>query len=318
MLTLVGNLVEGKEPSQGFPKRELEAGDRAEGHLMFTRKVHGSSRGRSGAVFVLTCSILATPVPRAGAGETPLCFGREATIVGTSDDDKLVGTPESDVIVSLAGMDRVYGKKGDDFICTGSNEDWDHLFGERPVGGQGRDHLNGGPGTDTVVGGRDADVLKGGPGTFNWLYGGRGDDELRGSPDEADNLEAGRGHDEIFGGPTLGDHIFSQESEGPLFVDLRRGIARPYGEGRDRLHDVEAASGSQYRDVFIGDEDVNRFWGYDGWDQMKGGDGDDVLVGDDGNDTLVGGRDRDLLEGRRGIDVCRGEVEYTCERNRRS
>ena len=54
------------------------------------------------------------------ATAAPLCFGHEATIVGSSGSDTIHGTPGPDVIVGRAGGDFIEGRRGDDVICGGT------------------------------------------------------------------------------------------------------------------------------------------------------------------------------------------------------
>ena len=72
----------------------------------------------------------------------PLCLGKRATIVGTSDRDILSGTGRADVIAALGGADEVDGFGGNDLICGGPGDDV--LNGAERV-----DRLDGGPGFDT-------------------------------------------------------------------------------------------------------------------------------------------------------------------------
>jgi len=103
----------------------------------------------------------------------PLCYGLEATIIGTPDDDLIDGTSDPDVIVGLAGNDEINGLGGDDVIC----------------GGEGRDLIRGGDGNDYLFGGRRADILR----------GNTGDDTLRGGR-ENDVLNGGTGNDDCLDG----------------------------------------------------------------------------------------------------------------------
>lgn len=136
--------------------------------------------------------------PVAGAAG-PLCFGREATILGTPAGETLTGTPGPDVIIGLGGDDVIYGLGGADRICGGDGND-------TIDGGPGNDRIQGGPGNDSLIGGLGRDVLKGGPGNDNLnggagddiLGGGPGDDTLKGGPGN-DNLKGGAGNDFLFG-----------------------------------------------------------------------------------------------------------------------
>jgi Ca2+-binding RTX toxin-like protein len=93
------------------------------------------------------------------AQPAPKCKGKNATVVGTVDDDTLAGTSGKDVIVGLNGNDRINGKGGRDVVCAGGGNDKvngkggnDKLFGQA-----GNDNLNGGAGRDRCVGGGGTD-----------------------------------------------------------------------------------------------------------------------------------------------------------------
>jgi hypothetical protein len=99
----------------------------------------------------------------------PLCYGLEATIIGTPDDDVIDGTSDPDVIVGLAGNDEINGLEGDDVIC----------------GGRGNDLIRGGDGNDYLFGGLGADILRGNA-DDDTLRGGRGNDVNNGGPGNDD------------------------------------------------------------------------------------------------------------------------------------
>jgi len=71
----------------------------------------------------------------------PKCAGQFATIVGSSQRDKLKGTPFPDVIAGAGGNDVLRGLGRKDRLCGGRGRD-------RLIGGSGRDRLRGGPGRD--------------------------------------------------------------------------------------------------------------------------------------------------------------------------
>lgn len=80
-------------------------------------------------------------------------------IVGTRNNDTLIGGPGGDVIRGLRGNDRLFGEEGDDYLLGGAGND-------RLFGGDGDDTLDGGRGNDVAVGGagQDVFVLSRGPG----------------------------------------------------------------------------------------------------------------------------------------------------------
>jgi uncharacterized delta-60 repeat protein len=91
-------------------------------------------------VCVRTCPIPRSTVIRYLGGDSGArCDGKEATIVGTRNNERLVGTPHRDVIAAGAGNDIVRGRGGNDLICGGPGND-------RLIGGGGRDRLLGGSG----------------------------------------------------------------------------------------------------------------------------------------------------------------------------
>lgn len=164
---------------------------------------------RSAFVVIIVTPLL-TPVASLSAVgpsrglDPPMCFGREATIVGTSGDDQFPdavnGTTASDVIHALAGHDAVYAlgleqdpdqELGDDFICAGTGSD-------DPVdGGGGNDHIAGGPGSDGLFGNGGNDTIFGGFGSDE-IESHDGRDVAGGGPG-IDEICASRGHDVIRG-----------------------------------------------------------------------------------------------------------------------
>ncbi|MGK7922689.1 MAG: phytase [Trichodesmium sp.] len=98
-------------------------------------------------------------------------------IIGTPEDERLIGNFGDDTIVGLAGDDTLIGRDGDDSIIGSRGNDFlygkdgndvlegrlgiDRLFGgdgdDELNGGQGRDRFNGGPGDDVLTGGASID-----------------------------------------------------------------------------------------------------------------------------------------------------------------
>jgi Ca2+-binding RTX toxin-like protein len=52
-----------------------------------------------------------------------MCFGEEATILGTGGNDSLRGTLGADVIIARGGDDITRGRDGNDRICGGPGDD---------------------------------------------------------------------------------------------------------------------------------------------------------------------------------------------------
>jgi Ca2+-binding RTX toxin-like protein len=177
----------------------------------------------------------------------PRCFGKVATIVGTSRNDRLRGTSGRDVIHGRGGDDLIKGLAGKDLLCGGRGSD---LL----VGKDGRDRLNGGGGPDGLQPGAGNDVVRGGGSSF---------DDVR-YPDAKGPITAslatrrvtGLGTDTLDGGIELvvgGD--FDDEIEGNNTSNTLIGLG-----GNDTI-------------TALG-----------GGDAVVGGPGDDVLVGGDGSD----------------------------------
>jgi len=105
------------------------------------------------------------------------CFGKPATMMGSSGFDHLRGTSRSDVIVGLGGNDEIDGRGGNDLICGGADDDL----------------IRGGHGDDSVdVGSTDFQELARGGGGADVLYG------FTGYSNAGNILSGGRGADKLF------------------------------------------------------------------------------------------------------------------------
>ena len=99
-------------------------------------------------------------------------------ILGTADDDILIGTNSSDLIFSFEGNDIISGNQGNDCILSGEGDDI--IFGD-----QGNDNISGGSGSDIIKGQSGEDILQGGTG-LDIINGGDGFDIYK-SVDEINN-----------------------------------------------------------------------------------------------------------------------------------
>lgn len=120
-----------------------------------------------------------------------ICDGLNATIIGTSGNDRLVGTPGPDVFAGLQGNDEILGLGGDDVICGGKGDD---LL----IGGDGFDVIFGAQGNDTIYGAdgntsAQREDVKGGR-----YFGGQGNDWIYGTT-RWDRMQGGPGRDALFG-----------------------------------------------------------------------------------------------------------------------
>jgi Ca2+-binding RTX toxin-like protein len=201
------------------------------------------------------------------AEETPTCFGETATI-NAKGQGKVVGTSGPDVIVYGS---EVYGRGGDDLICTQGG--WDSVFG--------------GGGNDKIDGGDNQDILDGGP----------GDDVL---------LPGSSGYSDITGGEV----VSYKSAPGPVTVDALNGVATGYGTdtlgyvsgiiGSD--YGDTLIAGDAWNGSFIqgegGDDLIYSHGGYsDSTNFLAGGEGDDEIHGKGWVDVLRGDAGDDLLDG---------------------
>ena len=139
-----------------------------------------------------------------GNEKAPKCNGETATIwvnsegiiVGGDQDGQtysqtLVGTDEDDVIVGTDGNDQINGNSGDDIICGLNGTD-------NINGNNGNDIIFGGDGNDQINGNNDDDVLCAGNGndTIQW---GNGSDKADGQ-NGVDNIDGGNQKDECDNG----------------------------------------------------------------------------------------------------------------------
>ena len=154
-----------------------------------------------------------------------------------------------------------YGEDGQDLLIGGINVD-------RLVGGNGSDRLFGRAGADHLIGG----IEEGADDSTDWAdYAQEG-----GGGAVAVNLSAG---EETVNGLLL-SAMTARDTLG--FVDILAGI--------------EAASGSDSDDGFVGSEGANVFSGYGGSDRIEGRGGDDRLTGGAGDDLLIGGDGVDMAD----------------------
>ena len=87
-------------------------------------------------------------------GNDPLSYN---LIVGSEEDDILIGTALSDLIFANGGDDIISGDKGNDCILAGDGDDI--IFGN-----QGNDHISGQGGNDIIKGQSGEDFVFGGLG----------------------------------------------------------------------------------------------------------------------------------------------------------
>ncbi len=186
------------------------------------------------------------------------------------------------------------GTDGNDTLTGGDGDD-------RLVGLNGNDTLIGGAGNDTLLGGNNNDTL----------FGGTGNDTLNGDASN-DTLAGGLGADVLNGGSGLSDVAdyrfldFGVLDTAGVTASLRDPSANRGAAQGDTYIDVENLSGTDLRDILIGNSSANSLFGSGGNDVLEGWEGNDTLLGGDGNDRVLGGNNADTLDGGTGNDFLGG------------
>jgi hypothetical protein len=185
------------------------------------------------------------------------------SVIGTQNDDYIIGNLLNNVLDGLAGNDTIVGNQGNDELIGGLGDDT--LIGSDGAVFTDVDKLDGGAGNDTVY--ADAADLTGAPAK---VLGGSG------------------GFDVL-------DFIFSS---GVNFInDFSAGAATGGFElilGSSGNDTISTAGPGTLPGV--------HYAGLGGNDTLTGGNGNDILDGGDGNDTLISGLGADFLLGGAGTD----------------
>jgi Ca2+-binding RTX toxin-like protein len=287
---------------------------------------------------LVVIGIVAVPASAA----VPRCFGRLATIVGTSRDDRLTGTSGRDVIHGRGGDDFIRGLAGNDLLCGGGG-------GDLVVGNDGRDRLHGGgapdglqpgAGNDVVVGGGSAldDVRypdATGPITASLATGqvtGLGTDTLESGVEQIvggpfdDILEGDDGVNDLLG-LDGNDTITALGGEFDLIVGGAGDDVLDGGDGLDIAENYFVDAWFRPNSILAGPVTVNLLTGVstgNGNDTLvdiegaSGSRGNDVMTGDaennffvilnEGSDTVDGGAGDDTIDGGDGVDSLNGNL----------
>jgi Ca2+-binding RTX toxin-like protein len=265
---------------------------------------------------------------------------------GTDLNDLLIGSAQDNLILGDEGSDNIQGAGGDD-----------ELYGEVQFGsppGAGNDDLGGGDGDDTLFGGAGADDFSGGPDydfvdysggfgigpeltitidniaddgaaaegdnvmdTVEGVIGGSSDDTITGSS-QANTLFGGFGDDTLHG--ANGPDVLDGETAG-FFGGFFGADTLDGGGGNDtvtyRSHGftgvtVDIGGGADGASLGAEGDDVQstveNLIGSDNADQLTGNDQANSIAGRDGTDTLIGGAGPDHLAGNLGSDTHEGEA----------
>jgi RTX calcium-binding nonapeptide repeat (4 copies) len=224
---------------------------------------------------------------RAGAPPAPQCVDEPATpapsgeclaaaitingrtFQGDDSNEAILGTPENDLLLGGGGNDAIDGIPGDDCLFGEGGDD-------ALDGADGHDFLSGGAGADAGAGQAGSDTMRGEAGA-DAFAGGPGDDNIDGGTD-ADSLEGeedndrviGRGSDDrIKGGPNR-DRVQGSGGEDRVNGD----------EGKDTVR------GGTKDDRVVGGNGKDKVQSQGGKDKVSGGNGRDNIRAGGGNDKV--------------------------------
>lgn len=240
-------------------------------------------------------------------------------VYGEAGNDTIWTGGGEDLAYGGLGADNLYGEDGNDFLNGGANAD-------RIDGGAGSDTADYSDSSSAVTvslvtgtglgGDAQGDVLVGieylngsafndaltGNAGYNVIYGNGGNDNLNGLAGN-DVLSGGSGNDRIYGGAGA-DYI--DGGDGTDTADYRYSTAGVNvslltntgtgGEAQgDVLASIENLAGSNFNDVLVGNDGVNRLVGNQGSDTLYGMGGNDVFDTGGGYDTVYGGAGIDTV-----------------------
>ena len=260
-------------------------------------------------------------------------------VTGSDHDDRLTGDHRMNVLMGGKGNDTLKGLAGADTLHGGPGADMLD-GGEDP---QEKDNMvpDSNDGTDPAPMDIASYAMAKAGVTVNM-------DTMKGTAGDAEgdtlvNIEkvVGSAHDDMFiagskadnidggGNPMMmpkGDTVSYELSEDGVRVDLgdRDSVVADADlmNGRDSyalgdtLDDIENLTGSNHKDILIGDSGANntliggggddQLFGIGGTNHLHGNAGNDTLTGGNGADTLMGGDGRDTLNGVDGTNTLNG------------
>ncbi|MCC3424564.1 MAG: DUF11 domain-containing protein [Microcoleus sp. PH2017_01_SCD_O_A] len=120
-----------------------------------------------------TNNVVATPTPTPPRPPLRQVLGtpENDNLVGIDAADSIAGFAGDDTLAGLGGDDIIYGNKGNDILTGNSGND--NIFGGRGndliLGGADNDRLKGNEGDDTLSGDLGRDILIGGPGSDTFV-----------------------------------------------------------------------------------------------------------------------------------------------------
>ena len=216
-----------------------------------------------------------------------------------NDVEAYNGSKGNDRITGNALVNRLSGGVGNDVLLGGEANDVleGHYGNDDLSGGNGNDEVNGGDGDDLLKGVANDDIVRGGYGDDR-IDGGTGVDTAYGHQGADVFLSAAitDGADVVIGGPDH-DHVsYATRTAGVAVTldDLANDGALAGAGERDKVLEVEEATGGTAKDTLRGSA---------GPDVLNGGPADDDLDAREGDDTLDGGTGADKMVGGDGSDL---------------
>lgn len=219
-------------------------------------------------------------------------------ITGSEFDDKINGGEGNDIIFGSLGSDHINGGAGENTISyksfptgieanimnyssdvTKKFQDITHKDSIKNIhhiiGTEFDDNINNNVGNIWGLGGNDKLT---GRDKDQSIYGGQGDDTLDGKGG-ADILDGGEGQ----------DTVTYKYCEGGVEVNLMTGNGKNNNAQGDKLINIENVTGTDHKDILIGDDKANILNGIEGQDQLIGNGGNDTLISQYGGAIMIGG-----------------------------
>src|SRR6266545_1225660 len=258
-----------------------------------------------------------------GNDQTVKYFGRRGQVVVTFNaDDELVGSPQNDLILGEGGNDQIFGQAGDNVIYGGAGNDNIRVS-------DGNSYLSGGPGADTYqISGTGTKHLIDASLTGDHVLYVEPDGTVRDITGTFFSTGAQNTWTSIDGKSTIthqSPYTITDNATGAQivvdnFVDGDFGIYLLDRPGSDTTP-TNVVDGTSFNDngteqggityaSLTGTATADLMHGFLGDDSMNGGDSEDLLFGDEGRDSMAGAVGDDTLQG--GAD---GDIEYGMDGN---
>ena len=231
-------------------------------------------------------------------------FDLVENLIGSDDNDTLLGGLADNVILGGSGDDFIHGCDGADSLDGGAGADIligsagiDVATYQTSLAGVTADLLTPANNTGDAAGdqyftlegltGSNFDDTLTGDAADNTLSGASGADTLNGGSGN-DHLDGGSGADQLFGGDGS-DWASYVTAQAAVRVDFDTTALNTNDAAGDSYDSVENIVGSVFGDGLRGDASANSISGNGGADVIYGRDGGDVLDGGTGTDRLYGG-----------------------------